>query len=593
MKGPFTMRKLLLIAAGAVAILFVGALSFIYMRQGAVVAAFSEKTGLAIASPQFSVWPRFSIAAPNMTVPSGNGTLADFGEIHIYPKGGLFSFGKAEIAEVVLDHPRLELVIDRDGNSNWLWTSIPGLPVRINDGTLRFHDDRSNTTSEIGSVAANAAVDDETGGLSLKGSFVWNKRPSNFTLYIKSPQRLAASGSAIDLTLQAPSLGFEFSGLASIANDAGLAGQASVSSDNLELLAEWFDAMLPASFSNAKITLDGAFTARRTGIVFRDSHFIFNDMKGQGDVGLALRDGRPQAEIRAGMDQVDINAVTGAADAGGPSPLLAEWPTTRLDFSALRTFDATINLSANKIIYGHYQIGPGHLTLKAAGGKVDIALADATFEGGSASGQMTLDGSGETPAIKLNFNGSDMDGEGALASFVGLSNLKGKLSAGLAVETSGTSLAEMISRLSGQATFRSVNGTLAMVDLGRMAGAVTERVLEGWQAEPSLATPFDAFSGTFRIADGVAKTDALILTSPALMITSRGEIDLLRQAVDLAAELKIASSTAPGQFAMLPVGIIIRGPWAAPKIHPDVPNVLQDPKTAFDALKKLGAGTGD
>ncbi|MGE3830791.1 MAG: AsmA-like C-terminal region-containing protein, partial [Parvibaculaceae bacterium] len=527
------MRKLLLIAAGAVAILFVGALSFIYMRQGAVVAAFSEKTGLAIASPQFSVWPRFSIAAPNMTVPSGNGTLADFGEIHIYPKGGLFSFGKAEIAEVVLDHPRLELVIDRDGNSNWLWTSIPGLPVRINDGTLRFHDDRSNTTSEIGSVAANAAVDDETGGLSLKGSFVWNKRPSNFTLYIKSPQRLAASGSAIDLTLQAPSLGFEFSGLASIANDAGLAGQASVSSDNLELLAEWFDAMLPASFSNAKITLDGAFTARRTGIVFRDSHFIFNDMKGQGDVGLALRDGRPQAEIRAGMDQVDINAVTGAADAGGPSPLLAEWPTTRLDFSALRTFDATINLSANKIIYGHYQIGPGHLTLKAAGGKVDIALADATFEGGSASGQMTLDGSGETPAIKLNFNGSDMDGEGALASFVGLSNLKGKLSAGLAVETSGTSLAEMISRLSGQATFRSVNGTLAMVDLGRMAGAVTERVLEGWQAEPSLATPFDAFSGTFRIADGVAKTDALILTSPALMITSRGEIDLLRQAVDL------------------------------------------------------------
>jgi AsmA protein len=593
MKGPFTMRKLLLIAAGAVAILFVGALSFIYMRQGAVVAAFSEKTGLAIASPQFSVWPRFSIAAPNMTVPSGNGTLADFGEIHIYPKGGLFSFGKAEIAEVVLDHPRLELVIDQDGNSNWLWTSIPGLPVRINDGTLRFHDDRSNTTSEIGSVAANAAVDDETGGLSLKGSFVWNKRPSNFTLYIKSPQRLAASGSAIDLTLQAPSLGFEFSGLASIANDAGLAGQASVSSDNLELLAEWFDAMLPASFSNAKITLDGAFTARRTGIVFRDSHFIFNDMKGQGDVGLALRDGRPQAEIRAGMDQVDINAVTGAADAGGPSPLLAEWPTTRLDFSALRTFDATINLSANKIIYGHYQIGPGHLTLKAAGGKVDIALADATFEGGSASGQMTLDGSGETPAIKLNFNGSDMDGEGALASFVGLSNLKGKLSAGLAVETSGTSLAEMISRLSGQATFRSVNGTLAMVDLGRMAGAVTERVLEGWQAEPSLATPFDAFSGTFRIADGVAKTDALILTSPALMITSRGEIDLLRQAVDLAAELKIASSTAPGQFATLPVGIIIRGPWAAPKIHPDVPNVLQDPKTAFDALKKLGAGTGD
>lgn len=594
MKGSFTMRKLLLTFAGAIAILFVAALSFLYMRQGAVVAAFSEKTGLAIASPQFSLWPRFSIAASNMKVPSASGTFADFGEMHIYPKGGLFSFGKAEIAEIVLDRPRLELAIDRDGNSNWLWKSFPGLPVRIEDGTLRFHDDRSNTTFELRSVAANAAVDEDTAGLSLKGSFVWNKRPSNFTLYIKSPQRLAASGSAIDLTLQAPSLGFEFSGLASIANDVGLAGQASITSDNLDLLAGWFGATLPASFSNARIALGGAFTARRTGIVFRDSHFTFNDMKGQGDVGLALRDGRPQAEIRAGMDQVDINAlIGGATDASGPSPLLAEWPTARLDFSALKTFDASINLAANRINYGRYKIGPGKLSLKAAGGKIDIALADATFEGGSANGQVTLDGSGETPALKLSFNGSDMDGEGALASFVGLSNLKGKLSAGLAVESSGASFAEMISRLSGQATFRSVNGTLAMLDLGRMAGAVTERVLEGWQPAPGLTTPFDAFSGTFRIADGVAKTDALILTSPALMITARGEIDLLRQAVDLAAELKMASSTAPGQFSTLPVGVIIRGPWAAPKIHPDVPNVLQDPKTAFDALKKLGVGTGD
>jgi AsmA protein len=585
------MRKPLLILAGALAILFVAALAFIYMRHAAVAMAFTEKTGVTLASPRLSLWPRFSVAAANVRIPSGASTLADLGEMRIYPKGGLFSFGKVEIAEIVLDHPRIELAIDRDGNSNWLWSAFSDLPVRVDDGTLRFHDDRSNAALEIGDIAANAIAGDETGGLSLKGSFVWNKRPASFTLYVKSPQRLGASGSPIDLTLQAPSLGFEFSGLASIARDVGLAGQANMTSDNLELLAGWFGAALPATFAEAKLNLTGAVTAGANGIVFRQSQFTFNDMKGQGDIGLALRNGRPQAEIRAGMDLVDVNALTGAASTQAVSPLLAQWPTARLDFSVLKTFDASITLATNKIDYGRYQIGPGQLSVRAAGGKLDISLTDAEFEGGSANGRMILDGSADTPAIKLDFNGSDMDGEGALASFAGFSNLKGKLSAGLDIETSGASVAEMISRLSGQATFRAVEGSLATVDLGRMARAVTERVIEGWDAAPGLATPFDAFSGTFRIADGIARTDALILTSPALIITARGEIDLLRQAVDLAAEPKIASGT-PDQFILLPVGVVIRGSWAGPKIHPDIPGVLEDAKKAFEGLKRLGAGTG-
>jgi AsmA protein len=523
-------------------------------------------------------------------VPSGSGTLLDLGEMRIYPKGGLFSFGKAEIAEVVLTRPRVELVTGRDGGSNFLWRSMSGLPVRVDDGTLGFHDDRSNTTLEIGGIAATAIAGDETGGLSLKGSFVWNKRPANFTLYIKSPQRLAESGSAIDLTLSAPSLNFEFSGLAAVARDAGLAGQASVRSDNLDLLAGWFGAALPAAFAEAKIDLAGAFAANAAGIVFRESHFTFNGMKGQGDIGLALRGGRPQVEIRAGMDHVDINALTGAKDS--PSPLPTQWPTGRLDFSALKTFDAVIALAANTIAYGHYKIGPANLNSRVLRGKLDITLADAGFEGGTASAQIVLDSSAEMPVFKLNFSGNGMDGEDALSSFAGVANLKGKLSAGLAIETRGASIAEMISRLSGQATFRAVDGAIASVDLSRMAGAVTERILESWEAAPALATRFDAFSGTFRIADGIARTEGLILTSPSLAVTARGEVDLLRQAVDLLAQPKIASANAPDQFVGLPVAIIVRGPWAAPKIYPDMPDMLKDPKASFEALKRLGISPG-
>ena len=74
-----------------------------------------------------------------------------------------------------------------------------------------------------------------------------------------------------------------------------------------------------------------------------------------------------------------------------------------------------------------------------------------------------------------------------------------------------------------------------------MIHKASETVQDAWPVDPSLATPFDALSAAYTIEDGIVATQNMVLTSPQLAITLRGEIDLARQAFDLASDPRLAS----------------------------------------------------
>jgi AsmA protein len=150
--------------------------------------------------------------------------------------------------------------------------------------------------------------------------------------------------------------------------------------------------------------------------------------------------------------------------------------------------------------------------------------------------------------------------------------------------------------LKGQASFRIVSGSIRAIDLKATFGKVANAILEGWGRDERAATSFDALSATFLIADGIAETGNLMLTSPALSFTGKGEADLLRQALDLKVDPRLSVSppaSSPPQFATFPVAIQVKGPWGAPRIYPDMPGILEDPASAYAALKKLGLGSSD
>jgi AsmA protein len=607
------MRKFLLAILAVAAVIIVAAGIFLTNRIRAVsadlAARVESRTGVQVSSsglPGISFWPRFSVSLSNVVLagPKGvsSGPLATIETMRIVPANGLLGFGDGDIAEVVLERPSINLVVSADGRANWNYGADPQaddpaqLPLRISEGRIAFLDERNGAAAQITNVESQVAIAGPADELTAKGAFVWNERRAAFTLFLKSPQRVAEDGSPTDLTLQAPGLDFQFSGRTALTSGFELDGQAKVKGTDLVLAASWFGANLPAGMNGARFEIGGAVETSSKGLAFTKAQFALDDMSGEGDIAMAQAKGRPMIEAKVAAQAVDLTRYGNVAASPAISFLSAPWPSKPIDLSILKSFDANLDVSAQSFARGAFRTGPVRLTTSLHDGNLDLKLDKAAYGGGTLDLALAVDSKAEPPTFQFSANGNGLAADKALLAAVGLADISGSLSPSLSVTATGRALDELISTLKGQAAFRIVSGAIKGIDLPANFGKVANTILEGWARDERASTSFDALSATFTIADGIAATTNLTLTGPSLSFTGNGEVDLLRQAIDLKVDPQLpiaATDAAAPQLAKFPVAIQVKGPWAAPRIYPDMPGILEDPASAFAALKKLGLGASD
>jgi len=608
------MRKIILACLAVAAVLIVAAGILLTNRIRAVSADLAQRverqTGVAVTSsglPGLSFWPRFSVSLGNVVIPAPKGStsapLATIETMRIVPADGLLGWGENGIAEIVIEKPSINLVIGADGHANWDYAAAAtageaeGLPLRIAGGRVAFLDERTGTAVALSDVEALTSLAGPADELNARGAFVWNERRAGFTLFLKSPQRVAEDGSPADVTLQAPGLDFQFSGRAALIKGFELDGQAGIKGTDLGMAASWFGASLPEGMNGARFELAGAVDSSAQGLLFTNAQFALDDMRGQGDIGLALGKGRPKLDADVTVQTIDLTRYSGST-AVNKAFLTNPWSTSRIDLTALRSLDVILKVGTNAFAYGAFRTGPAELTANLADGILDLKIAKAAYAEGTLDLALKIDGKAATPSLQFSANGENIAADRALLAAVGFGDLRGRLSPSLSLQASGPTLADLVSTLKGQASFRAVSGTLTGIDLPVAFGKVSTAILEGWGRDERQSTTFDALSATFAISDGIAETTNLILSSPALTFTGKGEIDLLRQALDLKVDPQLAvsaatSATAPAPLATFPVAIQVKGSWLAPRIYPDMPGILEDPAGAYAALKKLGLGAPD
>src|SRR5262249_55426178 len=97
---------------------------------------------------------------------------------------------------------------------------------------------------------------------------------------------------------------------------------------------------------------------------------------------------------------------------------------------------------------------------------------------------------------------------------------------------------------------------------------------------------------SFRVANGHATTDDLRLAGPLIRVTGKGSANLVARRLDFRVDPKLVLSLqgqgGPTDPAGLGVPVVIRGPWDAPQIYPDVAGILDNPQAAFAKLKSMG-----
>jgi len=152
----------------------------------------------------------------------------------------------------------------------------------------------------------------------------------------------------------------------------------------------------------------------------------------------------------------------------------------------------------------------------------------------------------------------------------------------------------MMSNLEGTAFLDFRDGKIRGINVAQMIRSLTAGTLNGWQSDEVQATDLSQLSASFRIAQGKAETADIALVGPLVRMKGGGTVDLGAKALALRVEPKLVMSLEGQGGAADPVGlgipVMIEGPWAAPRIYPDMAGILDNPDAAYAKLRELGQG---
>ena len=201
---------------------------------------------------------------------------------------------------------------------------------------------------------------------------------------------------------------------------------------------------------------------------------------------------------------------------------------------------------------------------------------------------------GANPAYALS---SDLVGVRALPllrSVADFDKLDGKMQAKIAVRSAGASPRAIMSNLGGTVFANFQDGAIRGLNVAQMIRSLTSSTLSGWQEGKEQTTDLTQLSASFRIEKGQATSNDLNLVGPLVRMTGAGTVDLGTKTLAFRVEPKLVMTTEGQGRAPDPVGlgipVVIDGPWAEPRIYPDMAGILDNPDAAYAKLKEMGKG---
>ncbi len=600
---------------------------FVTRQLAAAVKSATGRTLIVKGRPQIHFWPELSIRLKDVRLsnPPGfyKGDFLQAGEIDLAVAARPLLQRRLVVRRINIRRPKLTLLTSMKGKTNWDfdtsgksgkngWQSPPGqpaaqgfalksirlAPVIMEEGSVSYIDERSGVKFAASGVNLRLSLPTPEAPLTLKGSLVWKKEPVKFTLFLKAPARLITSGSAMETSVETPRIKAAYSGLISLRDGLDMAGRADASGPSLRGLMGWLGAGLPKGRGLGPFAVSGAIDLSPKAISLKKAALKLDGMTARGDVKV-ITGAHPKISAFLGVDRIDVNAYL-APEAGGKGARkardAADWSDAPVSFAPLRGLDADLRLAANAIVYRKVRIGRSELTASLRKGVLDARLKKMAFYDGVASGRLVLDGSGKRPLIRGSLNAKSLNGARLLRDFAAMESLRGTLDVVLSLAASGRSQREMVSTLRGNAKVKFANGAIKGINIARLVRTVKTAIVNGWKKAPREKTDFAELSASFRIADGLARTNDLKMLGPLVRLSGAGEADLLRRKLDFRIEPKIVASLkgqgGKAQLTGLPVPIIVKGPWDNPKIYPDIKGILDDPKAAYANLRELAGQIG-
>jgi AsmA protein len=229
------------------------------------------------------------------------------------------------------------------------------------------------------------------------------------------------------------------------------------------------------------------------------------------------------------------------------------------------------------------------LTLASKDNVVHLFPALAQIDGGSYSGNITIDHRGEIPLLNMDEHLSGIEMTRLLAGTSNHGRLTGRGNVNVKATARGGTFDAIVQTLNGQADASLADGALEGIDLAFELGraqALVKRAPEPTRSNPPR-TKFDAFKMSAEITKGVARTSDLTISSQVLRVTGQGSANLVNKDIDLQ---MLASILQLSGARIADIPLKITGTYTDPTVRPDVDALLKGEvrQKLQDVLKKNG-----
>ena len=476
--------------------------------------------------------------------------------------------GHPEVTELVINHPDIRVPLRRErprdadvrANTTTRPAAAPdndsGSPkigrITVTGGTVTFFNTRDHVENRLEAVSARATIDADR-HLSFEANAKAGGHPLTFNIKASLPDPAVTRRTIpVELALDAPGL-----------------------------------LQAPLS-SKAEVRLNGT-VAMINGLSGAIGDGAFD---GWASVDFASK---PLVKLDLDFRRLDVATSTAPPPSqGAPQTTAPTWSNDPIELAGLNYVDAQVRLSAAELNLGSAHFAPVALEASLASGVLKGVVSNLGAYGGQASATIDIDVSRDAPVYTLHSDLTNVRALPLLKSAAGFDSLDGRLQARIDVGSSGQSQQAIMSNLAGTATANFQDGAIRGLNVAQMIRSLTSGTLSGWQESREQTTDLTQLSASFRIEKGQATTADLNLVGPLVKMTGTGTIDLGAKALALQVEPKLVMTTEGQGRASDPVGfgipVVINGPWAAPRIYPDVAGILDNPDAAYARLKEMGNG---
>ena len=503
--------------------------------------------------------------------------------------------GAVKITEIVVDSPEILLERNTKGQGNWEFSTAESQSgagasateftldkAEISGGSLQFLDHATGQVVGLDQITLSAAIPKYHGPADLRLAAVMKGQHINVitkvadfgTFLTGKLGKLVLDGTVGKATLA----------LDGRAGFAPLMAEGKIKADLSDLgaltaLAGMAAPALPEGFGARKITLDSALTLTSTGSLhLRGAKLDLDGQSFAGEVDLTTDGARPKLVAR-----IDTGALALPKSAGSNNTAASGtgWSKDPIDATMLNLMNAELALQAQSLDLGTVKLGATSLRLTIDRGRAVFDIAKAAAYEGVISGQFVVNAR-KNLSIGGDLRFSDLSMQPLLTDLAGYDRLLGRGNVGVNFLASGNNLDAIMRSLSGTGTIRFGKGELRGLDIAGML-----KTLDPNYIGEGAKTIFDSVSLSFAMQDGVAHSEDLALAAPLITATGAGDLDLGGQAINYRLMATALAGIAGAQGVTVP--ILIKGPWAGPKVKLDLDFLAKEKIDAEKARLKARA----